>query len=134
MKPGEHKIVAHRLHEIFSTATRAAAERARPARPAADVSGVWDVEISYEVGSARHKLFLTASGNQVTGSHEGWAYQGDLTGEVAGDRVVLHSALPAEGTRLAYTFRGALGGQEISGEVDLGEYGKAKFHARRHRS
>ena len=47
-----------------------------------DLSGVWDVDIDYAVGSARHKLFLTANGNRITGSHAGWAFQGDLKGDI----------------------------------------------------
>jgi L-seryl-tRNA(Ser) seleniumtransferase len=129
MKPGEHKIVARRLREIFSGQDYAIdTERLKPA---VDVSGSWDVEIRYEVGAARHKLILAASGNHVTGSHEGWATQGDLKGEVNADRVVLRSHLPGEGNALSYVFQGVVAGQEMSGEVDLGEYGRAKFQARR---
>jgi hypothetical protein len=131
MKPGEHKIVARRLHEICSSAGSRSADKTS-GQPVQDISGSWDVEIRYEVGAARHKLFLTAKGNRVAGSHEGWAFQGDLKGEVSGDQVMLRSSLPAEGNNLTYVFRGAVTGQEISGDVDLGEYGRAKFHAHRH--
>jgi D-glucosaminate-6-phosphate ammonia-lyase len=131
MKPGEHKIVARRLVEIFSSPGSQSADKTL-SPPAHDISGVWDVEIRYEVGSARHKLFLNAKGNRVAGSHEGWVFQGDLKGEVSGDRVMLRSSLPAEGNPLSYTFRGTVAGEEISGDVNMGEYGHAKFHARRH--
>ena len=36
--------------------------------------------LQYEVGSAHHKVFLTAKENRITGSHTGWAVQGDLSG------------------------------------------------------
>jgi L-seryl-tRNA(Ser) seleniumtransferase len=129
MKPGEYKIVARRLREIFSAPARSRPQSAEA--PAQDISGAWDVEIRYEVGAARHKVILAASGNHVTGSHEGWATQGDLKGEVNADRVTLRSHLPGEGNALSYVFQGVVAGQEMSGEVDLGEYGRAKFHARR---
>jgi hypothetical protein len=90
------------------------------------------VEIQYEVGSARHKLFLTADGNRIAGSHTGWAYQGDLRGEISGSRVTLRSTLPADGNTLGYSFTGSLSGQEISGDVRIGEYGSGKWRARRH--
>lgn len=130
MKPGEHKMVARRLREIFS-GQMSAADRGH-VKPVLDISGAWDVEIRYEVGSARHKLILAAGGNHVSGSHEGWATEGDLKGEVSADQVTLRSSLPGEGNPLSYVFRGTIAGQEISGDVDLGEYGHAKFHARRH--
>ena len=31
-----------------------------------NVSGEWDVDVAYEVGSARHRLFLVVDGNHVT--------------------------------------------------------------------
>jgi len=130
MKPGEHKIVARRLYEVFSSAP-ARKEATQPDPPSVDISGSWDVDIEYEVGSARHKLFLTAHGNHVTGSHDGWAYQGDLSGEMDGSRVKLRSSLPADGNHLSYVFTGLASGDGISGDVDLGEYGRAHWRARR---
>jgi hypothetical protein len=50
---------------------------------------------------------------------------------VDGDRVQLRSSLPHEGTQLSYRFDGRVRGQMIEGDVDLGEYGKARWTARR---
>src|SRR5437762_10064838 len=62
MKPGEYKIVARRLKEIFTAGAGSAPKKPAPAAPAGDISGAWEVEVQYEVGSARHKLFLSAAG------------------------------------------------------------------------
>jgi hypothetical protein len=132
LKPGEHKVVSQRLYEIFRAAPAGRKAKPAPAAPAFDLSGTWDVTIQYDVGSAAHKLFLVAKGNQVSGSHAGWAYQGDLRGKVDGDKVELRSGLQAEGSRLTYTFTGTVAGDSISGTVGLGEYGKARWEARRH--
>lgn len=132
MKPGEYKIVARRLAEVLRSAPTALKSKAPASPPSADISGVWDAEIQYEVGSARHRLFLTTAGNTVSGSHSGWKFQGDLKGTVDGSRVELRSSLPAHGTRLAYRFAGTLEGEQMTGEVTLGEYGRARWHARRH--
>lgn len=132
LKPGEHTIVARRLSEVLSAAPRARTDKPKRATPVGDISGVWDVDVEYEVGSARHKLFLNANGNHVTGSHEGWAYQGDLAGEVDGNDVKLRSSLPADGNRLSYTFTGTLSGSAMSGTVEIGEYGRGRWRARRH--
>ena len=131
LKPGEYKLVSKRLKEIFTADAGAARMKPKPAAPAADISGAWEVDVQYEVGAARHRFFLSAEGNRVTGSHQGWTLRGDLAGEISGGEVMLRSVLPVEGTRLSYTFRGSLAGNEISGDVELGEYGKAKFRARR---
>ncbi|MBZ5596446.1 MAG: aminotransferase class V-fold PLP-dependent enzyme [Acidobacteriia bacterium] len=134
MKPGEHEIVARRLYEVFSSATSVRKETREPSSPVADISGAWDVDIEYEVGSAQHKLLLAARGNRVTGSHLGWAYQGDLIGEIDGDRVKLRSSLPADGNVLSYTFTGSVSEDAISGDIALGEYGRARWKAHRHSS
>jgi D-glucosaminate-6-phosphate ammonia-lyase len=121
MKPGDYKIVAQRLYEVFRSAPQTTREKPRPAAPAMDISGAWEAEIRYEVGSARHKLFLTTKGNTVSGSHSGWVTQGDLAGVIDGSRVEFHSALPAEGISLTYRFTGTVTGDEMSGQVSLGE-------------
>jgi L-seryl-tRNA(Ser) seleniumtransferase len=130
MKPGEYKIVARRLYEVFSSA-RGKREEPAPDPPSMNVTGHWEVEIQYEVGSARHKLVLDADGNRITGRHTGWAYQGDVKGEMNGDRVKLRSTLPADGNVLSFVFTGSAAGQGISGDVRIGEYGSAKWRARR---
>jgi L-seryl-tRNA(Ser) seleniumtransferase len=132
LKPGEYKIVAQRLLEIFRSAGHTAIEKPQPAAPSTDISGAWDADIEYEVGSAHHRLFLTADGNSVTGSHSGWKFQGDLRGAIDGSRVQFRTSLPAHGTRLTYRFTGAVEGDKMSGEVSLGEYGVARWQARRH--
>jgi D-glucosaminate-6-phosphate ammonia-lyase len=135
MKPGEYKIVAQRLYDILRAAPKPG-NKSKPqlVRPAIDISGTWDVEIQYEVGSASHKLFLAAKENRVSGSHQGWASRGDLTGQMNGDRVELRSSLPAESTRLSYLFQGTAAGDTMAGTVNLGEYGTARWSARRNSS
>ena len=126
MKPGDYQIVAQRLHEVFASAPKGKKENPLEA-PSINVSGPWDVEIRYEVGSARHKMFLAAEGNRITGTHTGWAYTGDIKGEINGSRVRFRSTVPADGNVLSYTFTGTVSPQGISGDVQIGEYGSAKW-------
>jgi L-seryl-tRNA(Ser) seleniumtransferase len=130
LKPGEYKVVAQRLYEVFSAAPKPVVPAPLTA-PALDLSGQWEVEIKYEVGSSRHKLMLAAKGNELAGSHQGWAYQGNLKGHADGDRVKFHSTHQADGNTLSYTFTGTIARQGMAGDVDLGEYGKAAWSARR---
>jgi len=130
MKPGEAAIVGKRLEEIFRKAPKGKPEAA-PAAPAADVSGAWALEIQFVAGATKHRLELKASANKVSGMHEGRITQGQMQGSIDGDKVRLRSSLPYEGTRLSYEFRGKLRGNQMSGEVSLGEYGKASWTARR---
>jgi uncharacterized pyridoxal phosphate-dependent enzyme len=130
LKPGEHTVVAQRLVEVFNAAPRPV--RPKPwADPAADISGIWEVEMQYEIGSSRHKLVLAAKGNRLGGLHQGWAYEGDLKGHIDGAEVKFHSAHAADGNTLSYTFTGSVSGDSMSGDVNLGEYGQAKWRAMR---
>ena len=135
MKPGEYQIVAERLLQVLSTPKF---ENVIPLNsPFLKIDGAWDVDIQYEVGAARHKQFLTVNANQGTGTHEGWAYQGDLKGYIGGNQVKLRSTLPADGNVLNYTFTGTVSGPGMSGtgmagDVQIGEYGRARWRAVRH--
>jgi L-seryl-tRNA(Ser) seleniumtransferase len=136
LKPGEYEIVARRLYEVLSSAgtKKEGGENRTSNAPSLNVTGAWDVEIRYESGTALHQMFLTADANRISGVHGGWVYKGDLKGEIDGDRLRLRSTLPADGNVLTYTFSGQITGQEIAGDVRVGEYGTAKWRARRHPS
>jgi L-seryl-tRNA(Ser) seleniumtransferase len=130
MKSGEHKIVAQRLFEVLNAAPKPTPPKTWEA-PAADISGAWEVEMQYEVGFSRHKLALVAKGNDLSGLHQGWAYQGDVNGHIDGAEVKFHSTHPADGNTLSYIFTGSVSGDTMSGDVNLGEYGHAKWRASR---
>jgi D-glucosaminate-6-phosphate ammonia-lyase len=132
MRPDDYKAVATRLAAIFRAAPKGLSKSA-PAAPAADLSGRWDVHIQYQSGEARHKLFLSAKGNRLTGTHIGWSLEGECKGSLDAAALTLQSVLPTGGQRLQYTFTGKLtGANEMSGELALGEYGRATWTARRH--
>jgi uncharacterized pyridoxal phosphate-dependent enzyme len=130
IRPGDQVLAGRRIAEVLRQAPKGVTTR-MPAPPAADVAGRWDVDVQYSRGTARHSLLLVTTGNHVVGSHIGRRLQGAVRGEVDGDRVRLRSSLPHEGTRLSYRFDGRIEGQTIEGEVDLGEYGTARWTARR---
>ena len=83
-------------------------------RASVEIAGRWDVSVQYESGSAEHKLFLATKGNKVSGTHMGWAFEGDLSGSIDGDKVELRTALPAGGQRLTYGFSGRVTGDTMS--------------------
>jgi L-seryl-tRNA(Ser) seleniumtransferase len=131
MRPDDYKAVAERLAQIFRDAPKARPQRAL-SPPAVDLTGRWDVTVQYESGSAEHKLYLTAKGNKVSGAHRGWINEGDLAGEIDGSEVRLQSAMHVGGQTLSYAFSGSVSGDRMSGDVNLGEYGRARWTARRH--
>jgi uncharacterized pyridoxal phosphate-dependent enzyme len=130
IRPGDQVLAGRRIAEVLRQGSKGV-PRKPLAMPAADIAGRWEVDVHYSMGMARHKLLLVTSGNRVEGSHLGRRLQGAVSGTVDGDRVQLRSSLPHEGTQLSYRFDGRIQGQTIGGEVDLGEYGKARWTARR---
>jgi uncharacterized pyridoxal phosphate-dependent enzyme len=130
IRPGDQLLAGRRIAEVLRQASKGVTKKPLMT-PAADIAGRWEVDVQYSLGTARHKLLLVTSGNRVEGSHLGRRLQGAVTGTIDGDRVQLRSSLPHEGTQLSFRFDGRVQGQTIAGEVNLGEYGKARWSARR---
>lgn len=130
----DYKVVGDRVFEVLAAERRP--KPASPKRPpAADLSGVWDVEIEYISGKAIHTLSLRQKDGQIAGIHEGDFVSRDLRGTVEGNEVALNSwYLEVHGDQLLYNFEGTIDGDKMSGELDLGEYLKAKWWAVRHSS
>src|SRR5262249_9207035 len=99
MKPGEYKLVAARLSEIFASAPK---HKPAPAQIslAVNPSGQWEMEVEFVRGVSRHSLAMHVSAGRLTGVHQGTSSRGDIDGTIAGDRVRFRSTLPAEGVRL----------------------------------
>jgi L-seryl-tRNA(Ser) seleniumtransferase len=138
--PGEEKIIAERLVALLSHPPRPAAADADSdavpkAAPAADISGQWDVTIEYAASRASHALYIRQRGAEIDGAHRGPFVARDLTGTIAGDAVRIRSELREEsGDALSYTFAGKVSGDQMSGTLDMGEYLKANWTAKRHGS
>jgi seryl-tRNA(Sec) selenium transferase len=130
MWPGEYKLVAERLHEILS---KAPGPRPKPssAPPEGDVSGLWEAQIQFSVGSTQHSFYLTSKGNSLGGQYTGRLLKGLLRGRVDGKKIQFSSGGRVEGTSLRYSYKGNVNGNQMSGTVDLGEYGTARFTATR---
>ena len=129
--PGDEKLVAERLYEIFSNAPGPKPPEPEPPPAAVDVSGQWDVQIDYSVGAARHGFFLAMEDSLLSGEHTGRIASGSVHGRVSGREVDFSSSARYEGTHLRYRFIGQASGNTMSGQVDLGEYGKGRWKARR---
>ncbi|HXY40792.1 MAG TPA: aminotransferase class V-fold PLP-dependent enzyme, partial [Vicinamibacteria bacterium] len=129
MLPGDEKTVAERLFAVLQQPPRAF-EKAKAA-PAADLTGTWDVRIQYAASVSTHQLHLRQRGHDLDGTHQGDFLSRDLSGSVDGDTLTIHSAY-SHGDELNYTFTGTLAGEAMGGELDLGEYLKARWSAVRH--
>jgi L-seryl-tRNA(Ser) seleniumtransferase len=131
MSPGDEKVVAERLSAVLKDPPRV--EEKPPAPPASDLTGTWDVRIQFAAGVSTHRLHLRQRGNEVDGVHQGDFESRDVGGTVDGDHVRLRSHWE-HGDALSYAFAGKVAGDEMAGDVDLGEYLDAHFTATRHAS
>jgi L-seryl-tRNA(Ser) seleniumtransferase len=132
MMPGDDKIAADRIYATLKTPPSPEPKPESSGAPA-NIAGVWDVEMEYKRGTAHHSLALEQNGTTVTGTHRGEYLHGDLHGGVAGDLIHFRSVQRIEGTELFYNFSGHASGDQMSGTVGLGEYGEARWTARRHK-
>jgi len=131
MVAGEETIVAERLVAVLSKPLPK--QPAAPSVAPAAVAGRWDLRLEFVRGSAGHALFLEQQGEKLVGTHRGEQLVGELRGSVEGGEVRLESSFRYEGARLRYRFLGRLEDDKMSGTVDLGEYGQARWSAQRHR-
>lgn len=133
MAPGDEQIVADRLVAVLKGAKPVAEKPKAP--PAADLSGVWDVRIRYAASSSTHALHLRQTGSEIEGLHQGDFVTREAKGSIDGDAVRIRSDYPeSHGDALAFTFTGTLAGGEMGGELDMGEYLKARWTAKRRTS
>jgi D-glucosaminate-6-phosphate ammonia-lyase len=132
MMPGDDRIVADRLFALLSSPVKSTAPQTQSNGTSAAVNGRWDVDIEYVSGSAKHVFLIEQKGANVAGTHFGELLEGDLRGTVEGSTVKIRSAHRTEGTAIGYRFEGKLEGDRMEGSVNLGEYGKARFTARKH--
>ena len=130
MMAGDSKIAAKRIHEVLSNPPKM--ESRKPSPPSVNVSGQWDVDVEYVLGKAHHSLVFEQKDAALLGSHSGEFLSSDLRGSVDGNDVSFRSSHKYEGTRLGYDFNGKVSGDTMTGTVDMGEYGQAKFTAKRH--
>lgn len=126
LEAGEERIIADRLHALLSKPPK----RPRPSEaPAFDVSGQWDVTMTFVRGDASVSFALEQQGNAVRGTHYGRFATRDLAGTIHGKNLMMRSSYTQNGVRLNFTFTGIVSAAAIEGEVSLGEYGTATWKA-----
>ena len=76
---------------------------------------------------------LQQQSGRVQGIHQGEFIARNLAGTLNGDAVQLRSSLPEReiGKALSFTFFGKIIGDTMSGDLDMGEYLKAKWSTRK---
>jgi D-glucosaminate-6-phosphate ammonia-lyase len=123
-------MVAERLHEVLSKSPKLA-RPAPPQLPVTDLSGTWEVEIRFVAGRTKQRFQITTTGNAIAGAYSSRIVRnGVLSGSVSGDQVKIQTSGSYEGAAFEYRFTGRIVGQELRGDVELGEEnGRAQWSA-----
>jgi uncharacterized pyridoxal phosphate-dependent enzyme len=140
MVKGEAAVVGDALARALSAKPVAVAAAA----PSVKVDGSWDVTIDFGDGPATHRLELTQVDAKLGGRHKTKFFDSEVSGSVAGDRITVSALHRYEGCRLGYRFEGTVkdgsmsgevvlgtGGEAHQGPVNLAQYGKTTFAAKR---
>lgn len=126
LEAGEERVIADRLHAILTTPPPTTT---RADLPTVDVSGQWDVSMTFVSGTGNCSFALEQKGSAVSGTHYGRFAARELAGTLHGRDLLLRSSYTADGVRLNFTFTGTAGADALEGDVGLGEYGTARWTA-----
>lgn len=129
MEAGEDTIVTARLLYLLST-TRSAIFP-QPAEACCNLGGTWSLSVHYVLGQSSYNLTLAQAGGQLQGDLQTPYTQASVNGSVQGDRVTFSAQLGYQANQTLYCFQGIVSGETMSGEVDLGEFGRAAWSAER---
>jgi hypothetical protein len=125
MQPGNEEVVADRLYGILSQQRSPRTDQLKAAH--ADLSGHWDIEVSFPSSKSGHKLFIEQDGNWIHGKHQTDFELLDLVGVVEGDDIKMRSDYRISGNSLVYLFSGKLENDKLKGDIYLGEYLTATY-------
>jgi seryl-tRNA(Sec) selenium transferase len=97
----------------------AAATAPAPA-PKTDISGAWDVQVSFLHGARTHRLTLQQQGGSITGSQTSQQFDGPVSGSLCADGVHLEFRTRYEGATIFYSLDGNVADGRMKGTVELG--------------
>jgi D-glucosaminate-6-phosphate ammonia-lyase len=117
LQPGEADQVGRALAAALSAPVAA---RPAPVVPKVDISGAWDVHVSFLHGERSHRLTLQQQGGAITGSQSSQQFDGPVSGSLDADGVHLTFRTRYEGATIFYTLNGAVADGRMQGTVALG--------------
>ena len=123
--------IGSRIVAVMSLALFCAA----PAR-AAEVTGKWTAEFETQVGPQKYVFDLKAEDGKVTGkaSFERMGEKGEVAlqdGKVSGDDISFVEPLEFQGNKIAITYTGKVGADEIKFTRKVGDFATEELVAKR---
>ena len=131
MQPGEDKIVADRIYGVLTT--RRSPKPNSMKAPASNITGRWDVLVTFYSSQSSYTWTIEQDGNWLQGVHTGTFSTQNILGTMEGSEVKLRNHDRPAGDNLSFTFTGQVSGDTMSGSIYMVEYGVAKFTATRYK-
>jgi seryl-tRNA(Sec) selenium transferase len=117
LQSGEAEQVGRALAAALSAPVAA---KPAPVPPKIDVSGAWDVHVSFLHGERSHRLTLQQQGGAITGSQTSQQFDGPVSGSLDAEGIHLIFRTRYEGATISYKLDGAIADGKIHGSVKLG--------------
>jgi hypothetical protein len=96
------------------------------------VDGTYKIEIDSPIGKRESTLILNTEGEELSGSMEGPVGAADFNGgKVSGNQFTCDVKINTLMGEMEFSYKGIVKGEEISGNVKMGNYGTTTFKGKR---
>jgi hypothetical protein len=95
------------------------------------IDGTYQIQLDTPVGKQDIKAVLKTEGNKLIGSSDSLLGKLDFTGVVKGDTFSWDMVISGSVGSMKLEFTGKLSGDEISGAVKAGEWGKFPYRGKK---
>jgi hypothetical protein len=119
LQPGEAAQVGRAIAAVLMARRNATSAEPQPV-PRVDVSGEWEVRVSFLHGARTHRLRLRQDGDALTGDQMSEQFAGKVVGRLTAGGVCLTLTDRYEGSTISYRLDGDIADQRMSGTVVLG--------------
>ena len=131
MESGDDAIVGQRLRALLTEENPSWTSPRVSPEPATDISGTWQIETQYVLGSSVHSMTLVQNGAKLKGTYRSQFDWQDVEGSLHGTEVTFHVVLGYQANKVRYVYSGSVQGDTMRGQVSLGEFGSATWTARK---
>jgi hypothetical protein len=102
--------------------------------PGVDVSGVWELTVESQDGTAHPVITLKQDGQQITGSYEGKIGARSLTGSLKNNEITFVVKLKFREVDYDVTYTGTVENDSMKGSIRFGDAGRGSWTAKRRKS
>ena len=95
------------------------------------IDGTYKIEIETPIGKQESTVVFKTNGDKLSGTAESMMGKNDFTGTVKGDEITFDLNINSPMGEMKLGFRGKVTGDNIAGEVKLGDFGSSPFKGKK---